>query len=100
MLRYFVTLIFVDLKKVFLEGCGRIVFILEETERGWCFHRKINKVTVYGRYIEIELRNTVPFLGESQKEMYEHLKELRGFGNYREVNSSIPEKALEGLGGV
>jgi hypothetical protein len=83
MLRYFVAMIFV---------------ILLEMEA--CFNRKINKLTVYGRYMEIGLKSNVPFLGESQKEMCERLKELRDFGNYGGVKSSTPEKALENLRGV
>lgn len=50
--------------------------------------------------MEIGLRSNVPFLGESQKEMCERLKELRDFGNYGGVKSSTPEKVLEKLWGV
>lgn len=66
---------------------------LEEKEV--VFNRKLNKVTAYGRYMEAGLRGNVSFLGELQKEMRERLKELRDFGNYREVISSTPEKALK-----
>jgi hypothetical protein len=45
------------------------------------------------------LRSNMSFLGESQKEMCERLKELRDFGNHGELTLSTPEKALKNLRG-
>jgi hypothetical protein len=67
---------------------------------GAVFDRKVNKVTVYGRYIERRLGGNVPSLGELQKEMCGRLKELRGFGNCGEPTLSTREKALKKLGGL
>ena len=49
--------------------------------------------------MEIRLRNTVPFLGDTKKGMCERLEELRDFGNCGEVMLNLPEEALENYGG-